>query len=58
MYHHKRLKDLTLMYGEAFGNGVVVDTQRKGNSGLPRNISDELVQEVGLFVPQHKTVLH
>ena len=40
MYHMKRLKDLTSMYGEAFGDGAIADIRKRVKSGLPRDISD------------------
>lgn len=40
MYHMKRLKDLTSMYGEAFGDGAAADIRKRVKSGLPRDISD------------------
>ena len=36
----KRLKDLTSMYGEAFGDGAIADIRKKVKSGLPKDISD------------------
>ena len=41
MYQNKCLKDVTSMYGEAFGDGAIADTRKKVKIRLPRNILDE-----------------